>query len=371
MSVFPDERDAVVTDLGAEPTVIEGLTILRGGVQSTDQGWFKEGWHAGRLASLGIAGFTPVQLNVLHTNRRGVTRGFHAEPWNRIVSIVAGRALGAWVDLRPGPGFGTVATCELDADTAVFVPRGVANAHQILTEETTFLFLMDSNWTPSARELGAYVNLFDPVLGIEWPIGAAEAEVSERDLALPWLAETSLMPGFEVEPYRVLFVCTGNICRSPYAEVVAAASGMVGVEFASAGTHAVVGAGMEPSMEMLLPDGVDGSGHRARQLTRELAEETDLIVTLAAEHRRWVLDAWPGCGQKVFVIGQVAREMGGLPVGLGFGELAGHLWRHRSSAPGDDVPDPYRRGDAAAREAAGRIDGAVGAIVEGLRALKR
>ena len=60
------------------------------------------------------------------------TRGLHAEPWDKLISLAHGRIFGAWVDLRPGAGFGTVFTLELGPETAVFVPRGVANGYQAL-----------------------------------------------------------------------------------------------------------------------------------------------------------------------------------------------------------------------------------------------
>lgn len=169
--------------------------------------------------------------------------------------------------------------------------------------------------------------------------------------------------------YQVLFVCTGNICRSPYAEAVAAASGLAGAAFASAGTRAVRGAGIDPPMEALLPEGVDASKHQARQITRDIAQRADLIVALAAEHRRWLLDSWPECGQKTFVIGQMAREFAALPQGMALADVPNQLRRRRTAVAGDDVPDPYRRGPAAAQEAASRIDESVAALVQGLSAL--
>ena len=170
------------------------------------------------------------------------------------------------------------------------------------------------------------------------------------------------------DEYRVLFVCTGNICRSAYADVVARAGGVAGVEFSSAGTHAVVGAGLNPPMAAHLPDGVTPR-HRARQLTRALAEEADLIVAMDASHRRYVFEEWPELGPRAFVIGHVARELGRLPEGIDLDGLAAHLWQNRTASPADDVADPYGRGAVAAATAARVIDGHLAVILPALARL--
>ncbi|MGA4507715.1 hypothetical protein ACQB6R_01620 [Propionibacteriaceae bacterium G1746] len=167
-----------------------------------------------------------------------------------------------------------------------------------------------------------------------------------------------------LKPYRVLFVCTGNICRSAYAQVVAAAAPVDGVEFTSAGTHAVVGARIDPPMARLVPRGVDPSGHVAQQLTRDIATSADLIIAMSDRHRRYIMDEWPALAPRTFLIGQVARELDGLTMsGAGLADMAPHLWQHRSSQPGDAVPDPYRRGPEAARAASQQIDSHLNAIL--------
>lgn len=160
----------------------------------------------------------------------------------------------------------------------------------------------------------------------------------------------------------MLFVCTGNICRSAYADVIARASGLPGVEFSSAGTHAVVGAGLNPPMAAHLPDGV-AARHRARQLTRDMVKGADLVVAMDASHRRYIFEEWPELGQKTFVIGHAARELACLPAGVGFADLAAHLWQNRTAGPDDDVADPYGLGAVAAAMAARTINAYLSAIL--------
>ncbi|WP_198018376.1 dTDP-4-dehydrorhamnose 3,5-epimerase family protein, partial [Sedimentibacter sp. B4] len=73
-------------------------------------GWFKENWQRAKMTALGLPDFGPVQHSIAYNTLAGVTRGFHAEPWDKLVSIAAGRIFGAWVDLRDGDSFGRTVT---------------------------------------------------------------------------------------------------------------------------------------------------------------------------------------------------------------------------------------------------------------------
>ena len=84
------------------------------------------------MAAMGLPDFGPVQNNVSFNSTRGTTRGVHAEPWDKCVSVSNGAVFGAWVDLRKGPTFGAVFSMTIDPSTAVFVPRGDGNAFQTL-----------------------------------------------------------------------------------------------------------------------------------------------------------------------------------------------------------------------------------------------
>lgn len=173
--------------LAPRATPIPGLLLFDLPVHEDPRGWFKENWQRAKMVPLGLPDFGPVQNNVSYNLSRGTTRGFHAEPWDKFISVVHGRVFGAWVDLRPGPSFGAVFSAEIDPSTAIFVPRGVANSFQTLEDNTVYSYLVNDHWTAEQQTNYTFVNLADPVLGIAWPIPLDQCELSDADRTHPLL----------------------------------------------------------------------------------------------------------------------------------------------------------------------------------------
>jgi dTDP-4-dehydrorhamnose 3,5-epimerase len=158
-----------------------------------NRGWFKENWQRETMVPLGLPDFAPVQNNVSYNDDVGTTRGIHAEPWDKFVSVVYGKVFGAWVDLREGPSFGTVFTVEIDPSIAVFVPRGVGNAYQTLEPNTVYSYLVNDHWSPNAGAKYTFLNLADETAAIDWPIPLDRAVLSDKDRAHPRLADVTPM----------------------------------------------------------------------------------------------------------------------------------------------------------------------------------
>lgn len=173
-------------------TEIPGLLVVDLAVHGDNRGWFKENWQRAKMLELGLPDFGPVQNNISYNDAVGTTRGLHAEPWDKYVSVATGRIFGAWVDLREGPSFGQTFTIELDPSSAVFVPRGVANGYQTLEADTAYTYLVNDHWSPDASY--AFVNLADETAGIRWPIPLEEAELSAKDREHPRLGDVVPVP---------------------------------------------------------------------------------------------------------------------------------------------------------------------------------
>lgn len=183
-------------------TPIESLEVHNLAVHRDNRGWFKENW-AGQ-------GLVPVQNNVSFNAARGTTRGMHAEPWDKWVSVASGRVYGAWVDMRAGsPTYGATFGTEIGPETAVFVPRGVANGYQALEDSTSYVYLVNRRYDPE----GDYA--FCSYREIEWPL--QPTELSEADKRHPMLAEAT-----PVAPRTILVTGAngqlGRALRAVYSE---------------------------------------------------------------------------------------------------------------------------------------------------------
>ena len=170
-------------------TDIPGLIWFDLPVHGDTRGWFKENWQREKMTALGLPDFHPVQNNISFNDEVGTTRGIHAEPWDKYVSIASGSVFGAWVDLREGDTFGETFTLQLDPTKAIFVPRGVANSFQVLEKDTAYTYLVNDHWSPDGEY--AFVNLNDPNAAIDWPISLDSAILSEKDKAHPHLTDVT------------------------------------------------------------------------------------------------------------------------------------------------------------------------------------
>ncbi len=185
MTFDPNEYN----ELSVTETNIPGMFVVKLPVHGDNRGWFKENYQKAKMEALGLPAFDAVQNNFSYNERAGATRGLHAEPWEKYISLANGRVFCAWVDLRAGESFGRTFSLELNPGTAVYIPRGVANGYQTLEDNVTYTYLVNSHWSPDVQYVA--VNLFDPALGITWPIPKEHAVVSEKDLGNPMLSDVT------------------------------------------------------------------------------------------------------------------------------------------------------------------------------------
>lgn len=197
--------------LSVEETGIDGLKVVELSVHGDNRGWFKENWQRAKMVAAGIPDLHVVQNNISFNAKHGVTRGIHAEPWDKFISVARGSVFGAWVDLRQGSEtFGRVYTTTLDPSRAIYVPRGVGNSFQALEDGTAYTYLVDAHWSAELKKTYTFVNLADPELAIEWPIPLEQCELSEADRHHPMLKDVIPMA-----PRRTLVTgCRGQLGRA-------------------------------------------------------------------------------------------------------------------------------------------------------------
>ncbi len=178
------------TSFSAQKTNIPGLLIFDIEYPKDNRGYYQENYQKEKLTKAGLdPNFTVVQTNVSYNVLSGVTRGFHAEPWNKYLSVVRGKIFVAYIDLRQGESFGQVFTSTLDKNKAVYLPQGVANSFQTLQDDTYYLYSVDAHWSADAYEKYCFVNLADPTININWPIPLSKAILSEKDRNHPLLKD--------------------------------------------------------------------------------------------------------------------------------------------------------------------------------------
>jgi dTDP-4-dehydrorhamnose 3,5-epimerase len=185
--------DAAVDRLTAmriTPGPIAGLFLVDLDVRSDGErpgGSFREVFHDEALRTAGGPTFRPLQWNISES-AEGTLRGFHAEPWNKLVHVAAGRVFAAIADLRPDSATaGAVWTGTLDRANALFVSAGLGNAFQAVSELAVYAYLVDRHWSPDAEYPS--VAWDDPELAVPWPITDERLALSDKDRSNPTLQE--------------------------------------------------------------------------------------------------------------------------------------------------------------------------------------
>ncbi len=177
---------------------------------------------------------------------------------------------------------------------------------------------------------------------------------------------------------KVLFVCTGNICRSPMGELLFPhffhASG---IETDSAGTQGLVDSPIDPSSAKLMAlDGIDSSQFRSKRLTPQLAMSSDLILCFTEHQRKKIVALAPRARNRVFLLSDFANLcryfneyhlLKGSTLEDRMQEVKYNASMVRHAIPvAEDITDPYRKSFAAFQSAHDQIVYAIADIANSL-----
>ncbi|MCH2497816.1 MAG: dTDP-4-dehydrorhamnose 3,5-epimerase [Erythrobacter sp.] len=161
---------------------IPGPLIIEPKVFGDERGFFMESWNAARFAEEGLD-IAFVQDN--HSrSQKGVLRGMHFQnpgPQGKLVRVVSGAVFDVAVDLRrSSPTFGKWTGVELSAENKrmFWVPQGFAHGFLTLEDDTDFLYKCDATYAPQHEHSLAWD---DPDVGIEWPLGGIDLQLSAKD----------------------------------------------------------------------------------------------------------------------------------------------------------------------------------------------
>jgi dTDP-4-dehydrorhamnose 3,5-epimerase len=180
------------TEITGHTTDIPGLLIFDVTYVGDDRGYFQEKFQKEKLVAAGLPeSFQIVQNSLSYNKEAGVTRGFHAEPWDKYISVITGKVFAAYVDLRKGDSFGKVVTVEIGPNTTIYLPKGVANSFQTLEPDTYYLYSVNAHWSADNYDQYCFANLADPEIGVSWPIALENAVMSDRDKNHPLLKDVT------------------------------------------------------------------------------------------------------------------------------------------------------------------------------------
>jgi dTDP-4-dehydrorhamnose 3,5-epimerase len=181
-----------VSHRAVHQTKFKDMLIFELNIFEDPRGHFTEVWQTEAMQPMGLPPVEPKQLGIAHS-KKGTIRAIHAEPYDKIVHVVRGKVFCAMVDLRTDSStFGEVDTFELDPNKMLFIPKGVGNGVQAISEEDVdYVYCVSGVWSAEKAYSGQYlaINFADPDLKIQWPIGSDSWIVSLKDQQNPTMRQ--------------------------------------------------------------------------------------------------------------------------------------------------------------------------------------
>jgi dTDP-4-dehydrorhamnose 3,5-epimerase len=165
-----------------ETTALPGVLVITPAIYRDDRGAFSETFNLRRMEEAGLPAHW-VQDNT-SVSKKNVLRGIHyqiVQPQGKLVRVTYGAVLDVAVDLRRSSSdFGRHVAVELSQENGamLWIPAGFGHAFLVLSDEAGFAYKVTDYYAPAGERTIVWN---DPDLAIPWPVGAAEAIVSEKD----------------------------------------------------------------------------------------------------------------------------------------------------------------------------------------------
>lgn len=164
-------------------TNIEGLLYIKPPLFKDARGFFKQLCVLSELETVTKTKFTIAQINHSQTLPK-VIKGFHAEGWNKLVTVVSGECLSVIIDIRPESlTFGKYEVFSLgEKDQCnLYIPIGLGNSICVTSTDkpVEYLYFVDKEYANRDKTQDRAISIFDPHFNIEWPI--KDPIISDRD----------------------------------------------------------------------------------------------------------------------------------------------------------------------------------------------
>lgn len=185
MQIFsPDSSSLVAPNVFM--TSITGLFFYQSEQHVDNRGYYAELVKIPEINPFCGQPFVPAQMNHSHS-KQSVIRGFHAEDWNKLITVIRGECYCVFADFRTdSASFGQTVAMTLGTENSalygcVYIPSGVGNSSLALSSEVEYIYFVDKLYADRDPRGDVAVSLFDPDLAVDWPLPKDKLTFSERD----------------------------------------------------------------------------------------------------------------------------------------------------------------------------------------------
>jgi dTDP-4-dehydrorhamnose 3,5-epimerase len=177
--------------LDVRPLGLDGVFEIRPRKYGDGRGFFSETWNSDAMAEAGFS-LSFVQDNHSYSAARGVLRGLHFQlpPFaqDKLVRVSRGAIYDVVVDIRRGsPTFGRWTGLVVSAElwNQILIPKGFAHGFLTIEDHTEVQYKVTTAYRPEHERT---IRFDDPAIRIDWPMAAAEVQLSAKDREAPFLA---------------------------------------------------------------------------------------------------------------------------------------------------------------------------------------